>query len=103
MDHYRRALKLDPRYAAAHNNLAAAYARKGQIDAAVSEMRAALQYDSQNADYHYNYAVLISQQGDLAQARQYLESTLSLNTKFQEAREALASLPGGKLQEGDNP
>jgi tetratricopeptide (TPR) repeat protein len=103
MDHYRRALELNPRYAAAHNNLAAAYARQGQIDAAVNEMRAALQYDSQNADYHYNYAVLVSQQGDLAQARQHLETALTLNPQFQHARQALASLPGGSLEEGENP
>jgi Flp pilus assembly protein TadD len=99
---YRKALELDPEFAAAHNNLAAAFARKGKIDEAVSEMRAALQFDSDNADYHYNFAVLISQQGDTAQARRHLKTALSLNPQFQSARQALASLPGGSADQGDD-
>ena len=100
---YRVALKLDPGYAAAHNNLAAAYAKQGRIDEAVDEMHAALQLEAANADYHYNFAVLVSQQGDVEQARQHLETALSLNPQFESARQALRLLGSSSSNEDSNP
>ena len=55
--HLLRAVENDPEYVAARNDLAVVYMRKGNADAAVSQLNAAVQLDSYRAVLFYNLAV----------------------------------------------
>jgi Flp pilus assembly protein TadD len=77
---------------AAHNNLAAAFVKKGQIENAIIEIESTLQVESGNATYHYNYAIHLSHTGDTEKARKHLKITLSINPENEGARQALHSI-----------
>lgn len=53
--YWTKALELAPHSAAAHNNLAVAYERKGAWDQAAKEYETALSLDPQNAQIRGNY------------------------------------------------
>ena len=94
---------INPRLSAAYNNLAAAFARKGQYEEAIKELGAALDIEPGNATYHYNYALLILQQGNIEVARQHLRETLSIDPANEGARQALDSIGTGKPDEDKTP
>jgi Tfp pilus assembly protein PilF len=52
---WERATKIDPSYAAAHNNLAIAYEHEGELDKARASYEKALELDPNNALIKQNY------------------------------------------------
>jgi Tfp pilus assembly protein PilF len=52
---WKKAVELDPSYAAAWNNLAIAYEHEGQFDSARDAYERALKLDSNNTFIHQNY------------------------------------------------
>ena len=52
---WERATKIDPTYAAAHNNLAIAYEHEGELDKARASYEKALELDPDNALIKQNY------------------------------------------------
>ena len=61
IEHYRRALELDPAFAEAHNNLAVAYAKRGDLDRALAAMREALRLKPEFPEAQQNLARLRDQ------------------------------------------
>ena len=51
----RRAVEIDPTYAAAHNNLAVAYEHEGQFDKARQAYEKALEVEPNNTQIRQNY------------------------------------------------
>ena len=54
VQHFRRALEIDPSFAGAHNNLGIAYAKQGRFEQALSEVRLALRFDPDHAEARQN-------------------------------------------------
>jgi len=52
---WNRVLQIDPKYAAAYNNLGVAYEALGRIDAALQAYETATELDSDNKFYRFNY------------------------------------------------
>jgi tetratricopeptide (TPR) repeat protein len=80
-----------------HDALAWALYRAGDIDAAWAEMQQALQLGTRDAVLHYHAGTIALARGEVDQARNHLETALSINPHFSilhagEAREALAAL-----------
>lgn len=55
VQYWKKALEQDPRSAAAHNNLAVAYEKRGALDEAGREYEEALRLDPGNAQIRGNY------------------------------------------------
>lgn len=64
----RRAIKLHPTYAKAHNSLGVTLARQGKLDAAMDHYREAVELEPGFADAHYNLGVALRRSGDEAGA-----------------------------------
>lgn len=56
---FQKALKIAPRSAKTHNNLASFFVREKRIDLAEAEFRTVLRLDPRNADANYNLGVLL--------------------------------------------
>jgi tetratricopeptide (TPR) repeat protein len=65
---YRRALKLDPKLAAAHTNLGNLLYGAGSLDEALGHYRTALELDPEQPEARYNLANLLDDAGDHAGA-----------------------------------
>jgi tetratricopeptide (TPR) repeat protein len=79
MAHYRTALRLDPRLAIAHANLAIALAHGGDAAGAIDELLAALRLDPSNASWEYNAGLLLARSGRKAEAVLHLEAAIRLS------------------------
>jgi Flp pilus assembly protein TadD len=75
---FRRAVEVDPQYAAAYRNLGYALDQHGQLEAAVAAYRQALALEPQ-VTAHNNLGVLYDRQGQYAQAIQEFERALTLD------------------------
>ena len=77
--HYQAALKLEPKFAVAHNNLARLLHTQGRLDDAIEHYQAALKYDPTLAEAHNNLGTLWLQKGKLAEGTAQLREALRLN------------------------
>ena len=77
-DSYRRALELNPRFAEAHNNLAAALLPTGQTDEAIRHLRQAIEIDPKYADARYNLGSALLQLGRPDEAILQLQIALQI-------------------------
>ena len=93
IESYEAALGIDSQLAAAHNNLAAAHFRQGNVEKAITESQRAIELEPARASYHANYAVLMYSTDDFESARQYLEIALRLEPGNQAAIDLLKLLP----------
>jgi Flp pilus assembly protein TadD len=78
MVHFRRALRLDPDFAAAHYNLGLALFKSGQLDAAIAEYQTALRLVPDQADVYNNLGTALLQSGRLEEAIAQYEKALAL-------------------------
>ena len=60
----REALRLNPNYDMAHNNLGTALGGRGDRDGAVAEYREALRLNPDNFNAHYNLGAALQNQRD---------------------------------------
>ena len=77
MKRFREALRLDPDYAQAHNNLAAMLQLAGQVDEALDHYRRAVTLRPDNVEARGNLAQLLSRQGRAAEAVAEFEQVLA--------------------------
>ena len=92
MAHFSEALRINPGFDVAHNNLGVALANQGRIDEAIREFLEALRIAPDQADWHYYVAVMFNKKGETSEAIRHLEATLKLNPKHEEARRMLDNL-----------
>ncbi len=90
---YQRALRIDPNYAEAHNNLGAVLLHSGRSTEAVAEYQAAVRLDPDYADAHSNLGSALSQiPGRLSEAAAELETAVRLDPENARRRAALGSV-----------
>ncbi|MFA4991556.1 MAG: tetratricopeptide repeat protein [Candidatus Omnitrophota bacterium] len=65
---YQKAIGLDPRYAAPHNDLGILFETKGWLDRAESEYQKAIAISPEYKDAHTNLALLYERKGELEKA-----------------------------------
>ncbi|MBU0718071.1 MAG: tetratricopeptide repeat protein, partial [Planctomycetes bacterium] len=75
---YQEAIRLEPRYFVAHNNLANAYQRLGKLEDAAGAYRVALQLHADYPEARSNLAGVLSQMGLLEEAVQQYRAALQL-------------------------
>jgi Tfp pilus assembly protein PilF len=68
IESFKEAIKINSRYAKAHNDLATVYGRIGKFNLALQEFNEAIRIDKDYADAHYNLGILLEfmKQNDLA-------------------------------------
>ena len=77
---YDRALEHDPSQPEARYNLANLLEDLGETDLAIAELRKVCAAAPQFADAHYNLGIILAQVDGTAQAKEYLERYLELDT-----------------------
>jgi Tfp pilus assembly protein PilF len=83
------AVRLDPGFAAAHNDLGTALAVQGRIDEARDHFAEAVRLDPSNINARYNLGLTLERAGRLEEAAQQFEAALRLKTDYPDARIAL--------------
>lgn len=92
VEHYRRAIELDPQQGAAHSALGLILRTRGQADEAVGHYRAALALDPENAGTHSNLANILVEDGRSSEAASHYRRALELAPDFIEAHNNLGNL-----------
>ena len=83
---YERALKIDPGYQDAHNNLGLVYMKDlNLMDQAVGHFEAILRTNSQHVEAHFNLGLIYLERGLLISARREFETVLQINPFFDQA------------------
>jgi len=85
----------------AHYNLGYFYAQKGNVDGAIKEYKAAIQYNPQDKDSHYNLACLYGLKGNFKEAIREFETVLRLDPKDRESYYNLANIYSKNLKDAD--
>jgi tetratricopeptide (TPR) repeat protein len=91
MQHYRRAIALDPKYAAAHNNLGLALKAKGQLDEAIAAFRRAIALDPKLAVAHNNLGTALYAKGQVDEAIAAFRQAIKLDPKYANAHNNLGN------------
>ena len=103
-DHFRRALAIQPHYAAAHANLGLVLGRQGRGDEAMAQFQQAVEIKADFADAHYHLAVALVERGQYNEALQHFRRAVELTPDSAEARNDLAWLlatcPAAALRNG---
>ena len=97
---YRKSLELDPESAAAHYNLAASLARRGEFTVAERHFRAALAKNP-NAQTYTGLGIVLGQQGRADEAIASLRDAIEADPKYPAAYDQLATIlvEQGRLEE----
>ncbi len=104
IEHYRAAVEIKPRDAAARNDLATLLAGRGEIDAAIDLLQLALKYMRQRIELydapvplrlHYNLAVLLHRKQEFDSAIEQYKETLVIEPDFTAAKTGLARAQAG--------
>jgi tetratricopeptide (TPR) repeat protein len=85
MSEYRQAIELDPKYAAAHNNLGGIFHAKRRLDEAAAEYRRAIELDPKYALAHYNLGTALYLMGRFDEAEAECRHAITLEPKYAEA------------------
>ena len=79
IDHYNRALALNPRMATVYNHRADAHYELREYDPAISDYKMALSFDSDNDAVHHNLGLAYASQGNYHQALRCYDRALEIN------------------------
>lgn len=96
LEHYSEALRSDPSLADVHNNMGALLVDQGKTDEAIREFSEAARINPSKAAFHYNLGVMFRKKGQIEEARKEFDAALKLDSSYQQARQALASLPSAE-------
>lgn len=88
---YREALRLQPDYPEAHNNLAILLRARGD-DTAARHYREALRLRPDYPEAHYNYALLLESRGSMSAAIGHYREALRLRPDYVDAHSSLANV-----------
>ena len=94
---YRKALKINPDFAAAHNNLGLALVKLKDVDGAIAEFREAMRVVTAGdavgeAIVHFNLGIAYRAKGDTATAISEYNKAIELNPELIQARSNLGAL-----------
>jgi tetratricopeptide (TPR) repeat protein len=89
MEQYRQALKIDPRYLPARNNLGSLYDRQGSPAEAIQQYRLALQLQPDEPVSHCNLGLALCRQGNPGEALPHFQQALAANPQCAEAHYGL--------------
>ncbi|MBN2351715.1 MAG: tetratricopeptide repeat protein [Spirochaetales bacterium] len=85
IEDFKKALTLDPDYAAAYNNMGTVYSAKGDLEQAVKEYDKAVQLDPRYAEAYNNRGKAYADMRDYKQAMKDFNKTIELNPNYAEA------------------
>lgn len=85
INHYQRALALQPQDAESHNNLAVALQDCSQLLLAEQHFQQALRLNPRYATAYFNYGNLLQQQGRLEVARAYYQDAIAADPNYAKA------------------
>ena len=88
---YREAIRLDPEYAFAYNNLGLIYLRRYQNRDAEQMIRKTIELKPDYASGHYNLGLIYAVDSNYASATHSYEEALRLDPGMKEARQKLKS------------
>jgi tetratricopeptide (TPR) repeat protein len=78
IDHYRKALEIEPNHAEAHNNLGLALAGRGRIDEAIDHYQRTLKIDPGDAAAHVNLGLALAGRGRIDEAMSHFQKALDI-------------------------
>ena len=81
IEHYRRALQLQPQSYSGHYNLALAYLREHKMEEGRAQLEQAVKLDPNQADAVYDLGIVLLQQGHPEKALVYLTRAQKLNPR----------------------
>ena len=101
IEHFNRALQINPGYAKAHNNLGTALAKQGKTDEAIKHFGLALYIDPNYAAAHSNIGVALSSRNEFEKAIVHFQTALRLKPDYAKVHSNLgaALVHQGKLHE----
>ncbi len=101
--HYRKAVEVEPDYAAAHNNLGMALAARGQFGEAIDEFRKVLDIQPNFVPAHYNLGKALADSGQVQAAIASYQKALEIKPDYAEAHNNLGiALAGiGRVSDAD--
>jgi tetratricopeptide (TPR) repeat protein len=82
---YKKAIKMKPDWALAHNNLGLAYSKYNQKDLAIEEYNEAIRLDPHLGEAYYNLASIYYDRRSFEQAISFYKKTLEVNPNMAEA------------------
>jgi tetratricopeptide (TPR) repeat protein len=83
---YQDLVKLEPRHAAAHNNIGAAYCRLGRYKEAEGHFRRAIALEPNFPDPYSNLGNVLRWRGEITESESSLRRAIKLNPRFVDAR-----------------
>ena len=101
IEHYRRALQLQPQSYSGHYNLALAYLREHKVEEGRAQLEQAVKLDPNQADAAYDLAIVLLEQNRPAKALGYLTRAQKLNPRRPDVAFNLvrAELEAGRIAE----
>jgi len=90
--YYRKAISLDPRNAAAHNNLANILRSEGKNDEALGYFHNAVTLDPTNATYRVNIGLAYSEMGQTSRACEEFREAIAANPRHSASYENLGEI-----------
>ncbi len=101
LEHFRRAVELDPRSAEAHHGLGAALGMSGDHEAARRHLERAIELDGSRAGAHFDLASALGRSGELETALAALSRVLELDPNDRTARLRRAQVLGALNRAGE--
>ena len=89
---FKQAIKINPNYAQAENNLGVAYQNLNKFNESISCYKRAIKLKSDYAEPCNNLGVVLKNLGKFNEAILYLEKALKIKPHYKEASEALGSV-----------
>jgi Flp pilus assembly protein TadD len=101
IEHFQRALQINPDYMEAHYNLGCALIQKGNVDEAITHFQKALQIKPNGAEVHINLGCALLQKGNMDEAITHFQKALQIEPDSAEAHINLgnALLTKGRMDE----
>jgi tetratricopeptide (TPR) repeat protein len=90
--HYREAVRIEPRYAAARSALGVVLARQGRLPEALDQQQEALRLAPSSADAHLNVGLLVARMGRPAEAAARYAEAVRLDPTLAEAQYSWGNL-----------
>jgi tetratricopeptide (TPR) repeat protein len=85
IEHYRRAVQINPVYVDAYNNLGSALVRQGKLEEGIGRYRQALRIAPGYRQAHNNLGIALADSGQLAEAIEHYRQALRIDPDFKQA------------------
>jgi Tfp pilus assembly protein PilF len=85
IEHFKKAIGINPRYVRAHNNLGIAYTKKGFLEEAIYAYEMAIAINPRHERAHYNLGIVYFKQGDFDRAIVEFKNAIAINPSYAKA------------------